>query len=106
MPAKLLIPDSQRALRRAWVVARCQARHRGETWDLSWEQWRDLWQGLEVLRGRRATSLTLNRRDCLGPWHIDNVIIESRAEHLARIVPQKKQHRQQQKEKLSAYSIP
>jgi len=91
MPAKLKIPDHLRGLRRAYVVAECQARYRGEPWHLTWDIWRDLWcqQDQYLLRGRGSKNLTLSRIDCYGPWAPHNVVIEAKHCHLARIVEQK-----------------
>lgn len=69
----------------AWLRHRAQAKFRGETHDLTFEQWLDLWpEELWLQRGRDADSLCLSRVDFWGDWEISNVEVMSRREHLRK----------------------
>ena len=60
---------------------RVSARLRGETWDLPWETWRDIWLPNWHQRGRTWDSLCLARIDMTGPWCEHNVHLLTRREH-------------------------
>jgi hypothetical protein len=78
-------PDPEmRPVFRAFVQCRNQAQWRGETWQLTWEQWREIWKGRWHLRGRSADSLCITRRDCALAWSDHNVIVITRTSHGAR----------------------
>ena len=83
-------------LRRAYVVARCQANYRNEEWQLTWDDWLYLWltQDRYLRKGRGADELGLSRLDYNSSWAMDNVQIETRGDHLSRIVHQKSLKRQ------------
>jgi len=68
----------------AWQRAKAQANFRGESWDLSFESFQQLWQGLWELRGRANSSYCLTRNDPDGAWSMDNVSCIPRVEHLRR----------------------
>ena len=65
----------------AFGYHRVSARLRGETWDLPWETWRDIWLPNWEFRGRLANDLCLARIDMDGPWTLDNVHLITRREH-------------------------
>ena len=65
----------------AFGYHRVSARLRGETWDLPWETWRDIWLPNWEFRGRLANDLCLARIDMDGPWTADNVHLLTRREH-------------------------
>lgn len=64
---------------------RVSSRLRGESWELPWETWRDIWLPHWDRRGRTKDSLCLARIDMEGPWHMDNVELIDRSEHGRRI---------------------
>ena len=66
-----------------WI--RTSARLRGETWDLPFETFKEMWLPLWHQRGREATSLCMARKDMEGPWTRDNLEIITRREHGRRI---------------------
>jgi hypothetical protein len=80
-----------RALRRSFTVAQCQARHRGQPWSITWAEWRALWMAndLYLQRGRTRDSLCFSRLDLEDSWHINNVTIESKHDYLLRICDQR-----------------
>ena len=69
----------------AFGYNRVGARLRGEQWDLTWEQWRDLWLPNWDQRGRSAECLCLARRDIDGIWNEHNVHLITRKEHGRRV---------------------
>lgn len=98
MPLLYQDPPHIQPLRRAYAVARCQAKYRNESWELTWEEWRDLWlENNQYLRkGRGSNDLALVRISLRKPWRWDNVQIEVRRIHLVRIVEQKMRERRRQ----------
>lgn len=78
-------PDEQLHVQyRAWLQQRNQARWRGETWHLTWEQWLDLWGDRFHLRGRRSADLCLTRIRYDQPWQVGNCDIITRHDHNQR----------------------
>lgn len=65
-----------------WLKHRAQARHRGEIYNLTWDDWQSLWtDGEWQRRGRGATDLCLSRHTPKDPWQIDTVSVITRREH-------------------------
>jgi hypothetical protein len=63
---------------------KAQANYRGEVWDITWEEYQNLWEGRWHLRGAHKGSLGMSRRDWLGPWTLANVEICPREQHWHR----------------------
>jgi len=59
-------------------MARCQARFRGEAWELSLQDWFKIWEHAWPLRGRQAHSVNLFRINTLEPWSRSNCELRSR----------------------------
>lgn len=60
-------------LRRAFARSRCQAKYRGEAWQLTWEDWQDFWpREFWSLRGRHQGCLCVTRLDRTLPWSREN----------------------------------
>ena len=70
--------------RLSWTRMKAQAKYRNEAWDLSWEQYQDIWMDKWHLKGRGSEDLCLTRIDWSGAWHIDNVNLVFRADHVRR----------------------
>jgi hypothetical protein len=67
----------------SWLKHRSQAKYRKEDYSLTWEQWSGIWQDdLWHNRGRGIDNLCLQQIDRELGWHIDNVEVISRREHL------------------------
>ena len=60
---------------------RVSSRLRGESWNLPWETWRDIWLPHWQRRGRTWDSLCLARIDMDGGWQVDNIHLITRREH-------------------------
>ena len=60
-----------------WHRMRAQARHRGEAWDLSFEDYCEFWPTEELwrLRGRASDALCMTRLDPNGAWSRDNCVV-------------------------------
>ena len=65
-----------------WLQQRNQAQYRREEWNLTFEQWLELWGDQIVNRGRKKDDLCMTRRDPLGPWDMDNAYIIERGKHI------------------------
>lgn len=72
----------------------CQARFRGEDWQLSFEDFQKIWGDQWPLRGRSNQSLCLTRRDPEQAWDHQNTELVTRLESLrrGRIIKELKQH--------------
>lgn len=68
----------------AWLKARSQARFRGETWNLTFEQYQEIWGDQWEQRGRTRDSLCLSRRDYDLGWDASNIEVMTRQAHAAR----------------------
>jgi len=63
----------------AHLKHRAQARFRGEEYNLTWEDWQELWRCCWQCRGRKATELSLYRIDNKLPWDTSNVVVVENA---------------------------
>ena len=79
-------PGVQGEMRLAWNRMRAQAKFRGETWDLSWEDFMAIWDTKWHLRGTNKESMVLTKRNQEGDWTKDNVEICPRLEQWRRQV--------------------
>jgi len=69
----------------AWLKHKAQANHRGEYYDLTFQDWETLWPDeLFALRGRRPDDLCLMRIDIDGGWTVSNLEIVTRIDYLVR----------------------
>lgn len=69
----------------AFLRARCQARYRGEEWDMTIEDWFDMWpREMWACRGRGYSDLCMIRVDIHEPWSKSNCQIVTRYEQLCR----------------------
>jgi hypothetical protein len=86
MPRFYNDPPHVKPLRRAYSVARCQARFRNEQFDLTWDQWLQLWlgNGNYLNKGRGSRNYSLVRLDKYAAWQFDNVEICLRSIDLSR----------------------
>lgn len=83
----------ERAKHRAYVVAQCQARYRGEEFMLTEQEYSEVWQEYWHLRGRRPHEFTLTRCDWDKPWTRDNVEVIERSEFWQRLLELQAQNR-------------
>jgi hypothetical protein len=65
----------------AWRQQKNQAQWRGETWDLAFDHWIELWGDLWPRRGRLVDDYCMTRKDWELPWTRDNTHVITRAEH-------------------------
>ena len=62
-----------------------QAKYRGESHSLTWEEWSQLWPTEQWLqRGKSKHNLCLMQIDREGGWHMHNVEVVERMTYLAR----------------------
>jgi hypothetical protein len=74
-------PGAQAEYRMSWSRMKAQAKYRNEGWNLTWEQYQEIWDGKWHLRGRQPGDLCLTRIDWDGIWDINNVSIVDRETH-------------------------
>ena len=67
-----------------WMRARAQANFRKEGWEISFDEFYELWKEHWLNRGRKPENMCMTRDDYDGPWIIGNVTVVTRAEHLKR----------------------
>ena len=69
----------------AFGYNRVSARLRGESWNLAWQDYRDLWLPNWHQRGRSADSLCMARKDLEKSWDVSNIELITRREHGRRV---------------------
>lgn len=79
----------------AYLKHQSQANYRKEEYSLTWEDWESLWTDeLWFQRGRGSDCVSICRLDYSHGWHLWNVEILSRLEHLKRQNEQKELSKQ------------
>ena len=68
----------------AWARAKAQANFRAERWELSFDDWVEIWADRWHQRGRTKHTVCLSRRDYTLPWSRTNCEIITRREHNQR----------------------
>lgn len=68
----------------AFLKQRAQARFRREAWNLSFEQFHQIWAQDWHRRGRASSDMCMTRDDYDLPWDLSNVTIVPRHEHVRR----------------------
>jgi hypothetical protein len=76
-------PDEYRhSMYHPWMLAKAQAKFRGEKYELTFDQFFELWDGKWEYRGRGIDDFCISRIDPSKAWKISNVHIITRREHL------------------------
>jgi hypothetical protein len=65
-----------------WMKAKAQANFRQEGWEMTFEEFYDIWKDHWHLRGRQAEDYCMTRIDSKLPWAKENIVIITRQEHL------------------------
>lgn len=81
----------------AWQVHKAQCNFRDEEFNLTFEQYEDLWADDWNNRGRSPEHVCMTRIDWLGAWEIGNVEIITRAAHFKRQGEHRFQRHQERK---------
>ena len=66
---------------RHWIQQKNQAQWRDETWELSFEEWKELWGELWHQRGRERSCYCMTRIDRELPWSLKNTQVITRESH-------------------------
>lgn len=83
--------EMAQAQHHAYNVARSQAKFRMEPFELTLEEYRQLWHPAAwAMRGRGANDLVLVRDDITGPWALWNCKIITRVQNICRSNARKK----------------
>ena len=69
---------------RAFIQHRNQSNYRNEPWDLTFDEYCDIWGELWWQRGREKDCYCLTRQDYSGAWTRSNVEVITRKEHNQR----------------------
>lgn len=84
-PDRWIVQDPQlHELHQPWHKARAQAHYRGEEWQLTFEEFAELWDGKWDQRGRQRHDLCMTRRDWHAGWTRANCEIVTRLEWARR----------------------
>jgi len=67
-----------------WLQQKNQAQFRKETWELSFEVWKEIWGENWHNKGRASDNFCMTRRDDQGAWSVANVEIITRKAHVIR----------------------
>ena len=67
-----------------YLRAKAQANFRDEGWDMTFEDWADIWHGIWDQRGRQVDCLCITRIDESEAWSPKNCEIIERREQLIR----------------------
>lgn len=84
---RLRIRDpKENMLRRSWYYAKNQATHRGQEWDISWEDYKNAWflDNRIDRKGDCGEDLVNARIDVTQPWTLDNFQIITRSESVRK----------------------
>ena len=73
----------------AWGRARAQALYRGEGWDMTFDEFAEIWGTDWPRRGRASQDLCMTRPDLDLPWSVHNAELITRAEHNRRCAARK-----------------
>ena len=67
----------------AYLKHKAQCSYRSESYNLTWEDWQNLWTDeLFLKRGRTSNSLIMQRIRVSDPWQLDNVQITNRKKNI------------------------
>lgn len=67
-----------------WQMSKAQAIFRDEGWDLTFDEYYELWKDDWNNRGRKSENMCMTRLDPDLPWTKTNVMIVQRVEHLRK----------------------
>lgn len=67
-----------------WMKSKAQANFRNEEWNLSFNDFFNIWNGKWHERGRKGHNLCLARVDSNKPWQSDNIALMTIKEHRAK----------------------
>lgn len=67
-----------------WLRSKAQAKFRKEEWNLTFDQFYDIWKNHWTRRGRSPSDLSMMRIDPKHPWASNNIIILPRNEQIIR----------------------
>jgi hypothetical protein len=73
-------PEEHRKYR-AFIQHRNQSIFRKEPWDVTWEQYKEIWKDHWHERGRMKDQYCLTRVNYDEPWTWDNLMVVTRREH-------------------------
>ena len=79
-PGRKTDPFSKEKL--AYARARCQARYRGEAYELGLDEFMELWSDYWDEKGRGIDDMCMIRLDKSKPWRWDNVRMVTRRDYL------------------------
>lgn len=83
-----------RTLKRSWSLAKCQAEHRNQCWELDFDTFKNLWIKDDKYknRGRGSDNFHMRRISIRESWNPNNVEIVTRGKHLSELMIAKNQY--------------
>ena len=72
--------NTKRIVNRWFLMAKAQAKHRDEPWEMTFEDYWSFWNGYTDRRGKKAGDLQLKRINEKAPWHNSNCVLEQRGQ--------------------------
>ena len=73
--------NTKRIVNRWFLMAKAQAKHRDELWELDFEDYWTFWNGYTDRRGKKAGDYQLRRMDEKQPWHRNNCVLQQRGKN-------------------------
>ena len=84
-PHTWIIKDAfQHELYHPWQARKAQAKHRKEEWELTFDEFFDLWKDDWHNRGKLSHNVCMTRIDPELPWNKKNTVLVTRYDHLTR----------------------
>lgn len=79
----LVGPDEKKhKMYHPWQMSKAQATFRNEGWELSFDEYYELWKDDWDNRGRKSENMCMTRLDPDMPWAVGNVQVIKRVDHL------------------------
>lgn len=77
------VKNYQKTPKGKYIRQRANAKQRGINWELSWEEWWDIWQksGKWEQRGTGSNDYCMARKFDDGPYSRENVVIKTMADN-------------------------
>jgi len=84
----------EKIMRRYYSLAKCQAEHRNQIWDLDFETFCQIWSKDDKYknRGRGSENYHMRRINVSDSWNDKNVEIVTRGKHLSDLMLEKNQY--------------
>lgn len=76
--------EFKHSMHQPFLQARAQAKFRNEEWNLTFDEFYDLWEDRWIHRGKNSVDYCMTRDEPTGAWEKKNVLVMTRYEQLIR----------------------